>query len=296
MPTDVINVEPSGKLATVPSVVAPNRGPRPDSKKSVISVALPVRIVHRSPLFSEALLDTSSARQPRRSVDLVFSILFHILIVVALILPPLYFTDTMDIKGFRQTLLVAPPPPPPPPAAQAIARTTPIPRRTFVSGGKLVAPTFIPQKIAILKEEALPPDVGVSGGVPGGVPGGQLGVIGGIISDASRTNVPLPAPATAQPRAPVRVGGRVRPPRQLVKRSPAYPVLARQTKVQGVVTIDAVIDTEGDVVEMRVVSGHPLLISSALEAVKQWKYEPTYLNDQPIAVQLIVTVNFQLDH
>jgi len=79
-------------------------------------------------------------------------------------------------------------------------------------------------------------------------------------------------------------------------RSPIYPVLARQTKVQGVVTIDAVIDTEGDVVEMRVVSGHPLLISAALEAVKQWKYEPTYLNDQPIAVQLFVTVNFQLDH
>ena len=295
MPSDVINVEPSGKQVAVPSVAAPNRGPRPDSKKSVISVALPLRIVRRSPLFSEALLDTSSSRQPRRSIDLVFSVLFHIFIVIALILPPLYLTDTIDIKGFTQTLLVAPPPPPPP-AAQAIARTTPTPRRTFVSGGKLIAPTFIPQKIAILKEEAPPPDFGVSGGVPGGVAGGQLGgVIGGIISDASRTNVPLPAPASVQPRAPVRVGGRVRPPRQLAKRSPVYPVLAKQTKVQGVVTIDAVIDTEGDVVEMRVVSGHPLLISAALEAVKQWKYEPTYLNDQPIAVQLIVTVNFQLD-
>jgi protein TonB len=298
MPTDVINVEPSGKQVAVSSVASPNRGPRTDRKASVIPAALPITVVRRSPLFSEALLDTSSTRQPRRSVDLVFSVLFHALIAIALILPPLYFTDTIDIKNFAQTLLVAPPPPPPPPPAQAIARTTPTPRRTFVSGGKLVAPTFIPQKISILKEEPLPPDVGigVSGGVPGGVPGGQLGgVIGGIVSDASRTNVPLPAPATVQPRAPIRVGGRVRPPRQLSKRSPVYPVLAKQTKVQGVVTIDAVIDTEGDVVEMLVVSGHPLLISAALEAVKQWKYEPTYLNDQPIAVQLIVTVNFQLD-
>jgi len=151
----------------------------------------------------------------------------------------------------------------------------------------------------MLKEEPLPPDVGlgVVGGVPGGVPGGQLGgVIGGIVSDASRTNVPLPVPAVVQPRAPLRVGGRIRPPRVLSKPAPAYPPLAKQTKVQGVVTIDAVIDTEGNVVEMRVVSGHPLLISAALESVKQWKYEPTYLNDQPIAVQLIVTVTFQLEH
>jgi outer membrane biosynthesis protein TonB len=55
-----------------------------------------------------------------------------------------------------------------------------------------------------------------------------------------------------------------------------------------------VIDTEGNVVEMQVISGPPLLIHAALDAVRQWKYEPTYLNDQPIAVQLIVTVTFQL--
>jgi protein TonB len=228
------------------------------------------------------------------------SILVHVLILTALLLSPLYFTETVDLKGFTQTLLVAPPPPPPPPPpAQAIAKTAPTPRRTFVAAGRLIAPTFIPQKIAMLKEEPLPPDVaaGVVGGVPGGVPGGQLGgVIGGIVSDASRTNVPQPAAPVAQPRAPVRVGGRVRPPRLLSKLSPVYPPLAKQTRVQGVVTIDAVIDTEGNVVEMRVVSGHPLLISAALETVKQWKYEPTYLNDQPIAVKLIVTVTFQLEH
>jgi protein TonB len=151
----------------------------------------------------------------------------------------------------------------------------------------------------MLKEEPLPPDVGagVVGGVPGGVPGGQLGgVIGGILADASRSSVPLPLPAAMQPRAPIRVGGRVRPPRAVSKPFPAYPTLARQTKVQGVVAIDAVLDTEGNVVEMRALSGHPLLIPAALEAVKQWKYEPTYLNDQAIAVQLIVTVTFQLEH
>jgi periplasmic protein TonB len=72
--------------------------------------------------------------------------------------------------------------------------------------------------------------------------------------------------------------------------------LAKQTRVQGIVSIDAVIDTEGNIVEMSVVSGHPLLISAALDAVKNWKYEPTDLNDQAVAVQLIVTVTFQLEH
>ena len=58
--------------------------------------------------------------------------------------------------------------------------------------------------------------------------------------------------------------------------------------------IDAVIDTTGAVVEMKVVSGPPVLIPAALAAVRQWKFEPTYLNDQPIDVQFIVTVHFEL--
>jgi len=291
MPADVISLGPPDQKTTPPTLVSQV------PKTTTMTMVLPLIGRHKSKLFSEALLELSSVRQPRRTADLVFSILLHTLILVALVLTPLYFTETIDTKGFTLTMLVAPPPPPPPPAAQAIARRVPTPRRTFVSGGKLIAPTFIPQNVAILKEEALPPDVGVGviGGVPGGVPGGQLGgVIGGIITDASRTNVPLPAAPAVQPRAPVRVGGRVRPPRQLSRISPNYPALAKQTRVQGVVTVDAVIDTDGNVVEMQVISGHPLLISAALEAVKQWKYEPTYLNDQPIAVKLVVTVTFQL--
>ena len=170
------------------------------------------------------------------------------------------------------------------------------PKRVFTAGGKLLAPTAIPEKIAMLKEEALPPDVGagVSGGVPGGVPGGQLGgVLGGIISGASRTYVPA-APVAPAPKAPVRVGGRIKAPRALLTPEPVYPVLAKQAKVQGDVVIDAVIDQAGRVVEMQVVSGHPLLLPAAMEALRKWRYEPTYLNDEPVAVQLVVTIKFRL--
>jgi protein TonB len=297
MATDLITARQAEKKPA-PQQVLPRTQVAWDARiAGSTSRAIPIAAARRNNLFSEALLEMSSTRQPRRTADLFMSILLHTLILLVLLLPPLYFTETIDLKGFAQTFLVAPPPPPPPPPmAQTVAKAGPTPRRVFTSAGKLLAPSSIPQKIAMLKEEPLPPDLGtgVAGGVPGGVPGGQLGgAIGSILSGASR--IPLPTP-TSQPRAPIRVGGRVRPPRPLVQAAPVFPILAKQTKLEGNVSIDAVIDTEGNVVEMRVVSGNPLLISAALEAVRQWKYEPTYLNDRPIAVQLVVTVIFKLEH
>lgn len=94
--------------------------------------------------------------------------------------------------------------------------------------------------------------------------------------------------------APVRVGGRVKEPRRLYTPSPEYPILAKQARVEGTVVIEAIIDVNGNVIEAKVVSGPALLMKAALEAVKQWKFEPTYLNEQPVPVDLIVTVEFHL--
>jgi protein TonB len=127
--------------------------------------------------------------------------------------------------------------------------------------------------------------------VPGGQMGGVLGgVIGGVLNTAAKPIDP-PPPGKA---APVRVGGRVRPPKAIVQVHPEYPPLARQAHIQGQVQIDAVLDEQGSVIDMKVVSGPPLLYQAALDALKKWKYEPTYLNDQPIAVEMIVTITFQL--
>jgi len=93
----------------------------------------------------------------------------------------------------------------------------------------------------------------------------------------------------------VRVGGRVKEPRLIARVDPRYPPLAIQTHLEGTVVVQAVIDEHGDVVEAKVVSGPPLLIQSALDAVRQWKFEPTYLNDEPVPVQLNVTVAFRLN-
>ncbi len=250
--------------------------------------------------FSVALIEANRMPAGSRVWRLATSILLHTIVLGVPLLLGLWFTDTLDLRAYTMTLLAAPPPPPapPPPAAGPAIKAAKIPRRVFSAGGKLLAPMVIPREIATLHEEPLPPEAGldgVVGGVPGGVPGGQLGgVIGGIIGGMPSTMSKAIAPQQAAPKKPIRVGGRIKPPRQIAKTAPAYPVLARQARVQGEVVLDAVIDTEGKVINVSVVSGHPLLIEAAINCVRQWKYEPTYLNEEPIAVQLIVKVSFEL--
>jgi protein TonB len=93
----------------------------------------------------------------------------------------------------------------------------------------------------------------------------------------------------------VRVGGQVKAPQQTYFADAKYPPLAREAHIRGTVVVEAVIDEHGNVVQGRVVSGHPLLIDAALKAVLQWKYEPTTLNGQPVSVELQVQVHFNLN-
>jgi len=247
--------------------------------------------------FSEAvLLEENHFKTGSRTMKALISITVHVALISIPILLGLLFTDTINIKQFAQTLLVAPPPPPPPPppATAPLVKTVVKPR--FMSSGKLYAPTIIPKQIADIKEAPLEPDSfgGVAGGVPGGVPGGQMGgVIGGVLGGIPSAAAHPVAPPSGK-MAPIRVGGRVRPPKPIVQVKPEYPTLARQARIQGQVQIDAVLDEQGNVIEMHVVSGPPLLYQAALDALRKWKYEPTYLNDQPIAVQMIVTITFVL--
>ena len=111
---------------------------------------------------------------------------------------------------------------------------------------------------------------------------------GGALSGA----VP-PTPIGSAPKGPIRVGGKVKAPRLIFGPDPVYPLLARQARVSGAVVIDAVIDTQGNVVEMRTVSGQPILALAAMEALRQWKYEPTILGVEAVPVRLLVTITFE---
>jgi protein TonB len=75
---------------------------------------------------------------------------------------------------------------------------------------------------------------------------------------------------------------------------PVYPPTARQARVQGTVVLQAAISKDGTVEALRGISGHPLLIPAAIEAVKQWRYKPYVINGKPVAVETQIIVNFTL--
>jgi TonB family protein len=89
-------------------------------------------------------------------------------------------------------------------------------------------------------------------------------------------------------------GGRAKEPQLLSSSPPIYPATARQARIEGQVTIDAVIDTNGKLTSMKVVSGAPLLQQAALDSLRTWKYQPAYLNEKPVPVKMSIIVNFRL--
>jgi len=257
----------------------------------------PVRLSRttRNDVFLSALLETPTTETVRRSpLQWAAATGLHIAILATLIIVPLYTTGTIELDKYADTLLVAPPaaPPPPPPAAgRAIVPhiTATRPKLTYTLG-KLTAPASIPKTVSLDNAGAAPDLGGVPGGVAGGQPGGALGgVFGG-----TGTSVPIPPPHPPAAKRIVRVGSNLKAPRQIHLVQPQYPELARQAHVGGVVVVNAVIDEHGNVVRARALSGHPLLIPAALKAVLEWKYEPTTLNGTPVAVEMEVTVHFDL--
>jgi periplasmic protein TonB len=251
-------------------------------------------------LFVKAMLETPfSVEKHANPLEWVASLALHVLMIGTLLLIPLYFTDAIDVRAFTRTFLVGPPPPAPPPAAAPVEKIVRVlPKERFMKGGKLTTPVVIPKEIAILKEAPLPPDTsgtGIVGGIPGGIPGGQVGgVLGGIIGGTGTAGAgPVLAPPAPVKRI-VRVGGQVKPPKQISQPELIYPPIAKAAHVQGTVTIEAIIDENGDIVQAHAVDGPALLIGAALQAVTQWKYEPTTLNGQPVSVQMTVYVKYHL--
>jgi periplasmic protein TonB len=255
---------------------------------AVAAAVYPQTTAQAQETFLKGMLDIPSQHGGRNPVEWVASLLVHIIVVGAVILAPILFTQVLDVRSFETVFLVAPRPPaaaPPPSATQAMKTARPVAR--LLDTAELTAPAVIPAKVKIVADEAAP-DLGA--GVSGGVPGGEAGGVLGGVTDNPKTIAP-PAPPT---RRIVRVGGDVRPPVPISTPDPRYPAIALAAHIEGLVIIDALIDEQGNVVQAKVVEGPPLLIAAALEAVAEWKYKPTYLNGQPVALNTHIQVMFRL--
>jgi len=131
---------------------------------------------------------------------------------------------------------------------------------------------------------------GVVGSLPGGAPADQMGAIGGILSTS-----PLRSPRVAMPMR-VRISQGVMQAFLLNKVTPTYPPDAIRQHIEGQVTLHVIIDKSGNVANVDPVSGHPLLIPAAVEAVDQWKYKPYLLHQKPVEVETLVLINFILSN
>jgi len=253
-------------------------------------------------MFEQTFVGTGQTKKP---VTVLMAFGIQIVMIVVLIVIPLLWFEVLPAAQLTSFLVAPPPPPPPPPppaAAPPVKVVKVIPRQ--FDAGKLMAPKQVPKEVATIKEEELPPPssgvAGVVGGVPGGVAGGAPGgVLGGIIGSVPSAAPPPPPPPpkkeekAAAPQR-IKVGGNVQSARLVRQPRPVYPPLAKQARISGVVKLGAIISKDGTIQHLEVISGHPLLVPAALEAVKQWVYQPTLLNGEPVEVQTQIDVNFTL--
>jgi protein TonB len=242
-------------------------------------------------MFADSLLETSWAQRTRRSWTTLTSFGVQAVVVALLLLLPLLKTVGLpSTRPISTPISVGLPP------AEPAAPRPPAPGASVVVSnydkGRLMMPTRVPPLIQPGVDEASAqgpggPDVGVIGTGPGpGLPNGLL------LPFRDGTNpivLPKPAPITRAIRTSIMQEG------NLIRRlQPNYPYAAKVAHVQGQVVLAAIISKAGTIENLRALSGHPLLVGAAIEAVSQWRYRPYILNNEPVEVETQVTVNFTL--
>lgn len=236
-------------------------------------------------MFEDSLVESVGRIRTRSRRYAVGTMFLETALVATLALIPYLYPDTLP-RRYLDMRLVAPPPP----AAPAVVeqRTTSAamaPAQMLVT--TITAPGRIPTHIAMVADQ--PPAVGIPGNVNIGQGSGPL-------------NMPWAGPTTAPPLAqrvrpagPLRISAGVAKGQLMVPIQPEYPAIALATRTQGTVVVAATISTEGRIENLRVVSGPPLLVNAAVEAIRQARYRPFLLNGEPVEVETTINVEFTLD-
>src|SRR5215468_8077072 len=230
-------------------------------------------------MFEDSLMESAGRIKTNQRWSMPLSFLVQALVVGVAVLIPLIITEGLPTRLLMAAIVAPPPPPPPPPPPAPVVKT--VPRVSEIVNGELRTPSKIPKKIEMIREdEAPPPSTGVVGGVVGGV-------IGGLISSTA------PPPKVATPQK-LRISSGVADGLLINKVEPPYPQMAKIAHVQGDVVLQALISKSGAIENLRAVSGHPILIQAAMDAVRQWRYKPYLLNGEPVEVETTITVKFHM--
>ncbi|MDZ7638091.1 MAG: energy transducer TonB [Bryobacterales bacterium] len=252
-------------------------------------------------MFEQSVVNRKSERRP---LAMLLSLAMQTSLLILALLMPLVFSDilpaaqlsTMFVLPALPVVRAAEPAPPPDATVQRV-------KVKQVATNVFTAPSVIPKKVAhIVEEIEIDPHLAqLANQLPMGVGANRIGGAGvsGLESLLTGTEVVAPPPpveAKPKPKEIIRVrrGGEVVEAMAISRPGPAYPELAKRARVQGDVQLNAIIGADGSIRELRVQSGHPLLVRAAVEAVSQWRYRPTMLNGDPVEVITQITVTFRL--
>ena len=233
-------------------------------------------------------LENTWDRSARRGWTTLASFGFQAMALSLLLLVPLiWIQGPPKLHWFEPLPVPARAPVPTPPASGQRHRA----QSTNLSGTHLLQPPSIPTTIAILNEQPVASAPDIDDGVPGGTnTAGRRGGVWNSIGNNVEVAPPPPVPTTTHP---LKISHWAEG--NLIHRvQPVYPPLARQARIQGPVQLRAIISRSGTIEHLQGISGHPMLLPSAIEAVRQWRYRPYLLNGDPIEVETEITVNFIL--
>jgi protein TonB len=238
-------------------------------------------------MFEDSLFESSGKLAERNPWTTAFSFALEMLAAGFVVLLPLIYTEALPKQQLLSFLEAPVPPPAAAPTAARIAR--PAKPSSDLDHGVLRPPAEVPRTTGITDEKTPPSnDADPPKGVPGGVSDGvENPVIAGIIR-----STPVASPKAPVQKIPISSG--VAQGWLVYQVKPQYPSLARQARIQGTVVLQAVIGIDGTVQNLNVLTGHPMLNQAAIEAVRQWRYKPYYLNGKPIEVDTQISVNFTL--
>jgi protein TonB len=242
-------------------------------------------------MFEQTFIQTPA--QTRKPWTVAVSLSVQCLAVTILLLIPLLHTETLRLPDPPQprlirTWITQPPVPPQKTAPRSTALSVPSASRPV-----FVVPSVHPASARTIDVPSADSEPATWSGPAGTTFVSPLGT--GTLP--SRTDLQKSAnPPEAKPvvSGPFRVSGGVEGAKLVFGPHPVYPTIAKAARSQGVVKLEAIIAADGNIRNLRVVSGPPLLVNAAVDAVRQWRYQPTLLNGIAVEVLTEIDVNFSL--
>jgi len=250
-------------------------------------------------MLENSLFESQGRKKTRKPVTVAIAAFAHVVTIVVLVVIPLLQTQALTLPHVDMSLLLPRIDRPRIVEAFVPQQTTRQTRSQAAAPSAFTTPISIPTTIMRDIGEPTIPDVQF-------LPTGDgPGISRFIESFGPHTEISTPGPPPVPPPAlppppkpvdthPIRTSSGTQAAKLIYQVKPEYPQLAKITRTQGVVVLEALIRRDGSIDSLRVVSGHQLLTQAALDAVKQWKYQPTLLNGEPVEVVTTITVTFTL--